>query len=98
MPPTPNFAPQLLTSGQAAQLLSVSQRTVQAWIADERIPYITLPSGQHRIPQQALLASLGGNYRLTETDLHDARVADQDVVQERVAGLERDLESASGRA
>ncbi|HEY4918012.1 MAG TPA: helix-turn-helix domain-containing protein [Solirubrobacteraceae bacterium] len=56
--------PQLLTVAQAASLLSVNERTVRRWIAGERVPYLRLPSGEYRIPQGALLASLRGNYDL----------------------------------
>ena len=57
-------APTLMTIAQAASLLAVSEKTVRRWIADERIPYLRLPGGGYRIPQGALLASLGGNYSL----------------------------------
>ncbi len=56
--------PQLLTVAQAASLLSVSERTIRRWVADEKVPYVRLPSGQIRIPQGALIASLQGNYDL----------------------------------
>jgi excisionase family DNA binding protein len=56
--------PLLLTVTQAASLLSVSDRTVRRWIKAERIPFLTLPSGEYRIPQGALLASLRGTYDL----------------------------------
>lgn len=56
--------PRLMTIAQAASLLAVSEKTVRRWIADERIPYLRLPGGGYRIPQGALLASLGGNYAL----------------------------------
>jgi len=56
--------PLLLTVTQAASLLSVSDRTIRRWIKAERIPFLTLPSGEYRIPQGALLASLSGTYDL----------------------------------
>lgn len=56
--------PLLLTVSQAASLLSVSDRTVRRWIKAERIPFLRLPTGEYRIPQGALLASLRGNYDL----------------------------------
>lgn len=69
--------PKLLTVAQAASLLAVSEKTVRRWIDDERIPYLKLPGGSYRIPQGALLASLGGNYALgDELDEIDARMAD----------------------
>lgn len=57
--------PQLLTVAQAASLLSVSERTIRRWIADEKVPYARLPGGHIRIPQSALIASLQGNYDLS---------------------------------
>ena len=69
-------APKLLTVAQAASLLAVSEKTVRRWIDGERIPYLRLPSGGYRIPQGALLASLGGNYALgDELEEIDARMA-----------------------
>jgi excisionase family DNA binding protein len=56
--------PLLLTVTQAASLLSVSDRTIRRWIEAERIPFLRLPSGEYRIPQGALLASLSGTYDL----------------------------------
>ena len=57
-------APKLITVAQAASLLAVSDKTIRRWIDGERIPYLKLPGGGYRIPQGALLASLGGNYAL----------------------------------
>jgi excisionase family DNA binding protein len=69
-------APKLLTVAQAASLLAVSEKSVRRWIDDERIPYLRLPGGGYRIPQGALLASLGGNYALgDELEEIDARMA-----------------------
>lgn len=60
--------PRLLTTGEAAELLKVSQRTILNWIHAETIPYIQLPStgarNDYRIPLQGLLSSLAGNYDL----------------------------------
>jgi len=70
-------APKLITIAQAASLLAVSEKTVRRWIKGERIPFLRLPSGGYRIPQGALLASLGGTYALgNELDELDARTAD----------------------
>lgn len=69
--------PQLLTVAQAASLLSVSERTIRRWVADEKVPYARLPGGQIRIPQGALIASLQGNYDLAaESAALEARFAD----------------------
>lgn len=56
--------PVFLTIAQAASLLKVSERTLQRWIKDDKIPYLRLPSGGYRISQAALLASLQANYDL----------------------------------
>jgi excisionase family DNA binding protein len=74
--------PQLLTVSQAARLLSVSEKTMRRWIEGNRIPYLRLPSGSYRIPQGALLASLGGTYdlaaELAELDARFGGVPDED--------------------
>jgi excisionase family DNA binding protein len=68
--------PKLLTVAQAASLLAVSEKTVRRWIDNERIPYLRLPGGGYRIPQGALLASLGKNYALgDELEEIDAHIA-----------------------
>ena len=78
-------APKLLTVAQAAKLLAVSEKTVRRWIDDERIPYLRLPGGGYRIPQGALLASLGGTDQLgDELEEIDARMAD--VTEDEVRG------------
>jgi excisionase family DNA binding protein len=75
-------APQLLTPAEAAQLLSVSPRTITNWIHDDRIPYVTLPSGGYRVPLHALLRSLGGNYDLAQ-DFRAAQDDDRDEAETR---------------
>jgi len=74
-------APKLITIAQAASLLAVSEKTVRRWIDDERIPFVRLPSGGYRIPQGALLASLGGNYALAD---------ELDELDERTGGVGED--------
>jgi excisionase family DNA binding protein len=67
MPPRqPVRAPQLLTVSAAAELLSVSTRTIHNWISQGRIPYLELPGSKatYRIPLHGLLATLRGNYDL----------------------------------
>ncbi len=78
-------SPQLITTKQAAELLSVTQRTILNWIKAEAIPYVVLPSAtsrrrqEYRIPRQALLRSLSGTYDLaTEFRNADAVVTDTD--------------------
>lgn len=59
---------QLITVQEAAELLRVSTSTVNNWIHDGLVPYIELPhSGPkptHRLPLNALLQCLSGNYDL----------------------------------
>src|SRR3954471_10505282 len=74
--------PQLLTTAEAAELLSVSVRTVQGWIKDQRIPFVQLPSGMYRIPLQALLASLGGTYDLADDVGTDAPAVDHETLHD----------------
>jgi excisionase family DNA binding protein len=75
--------PQLLTVAQAASLLRVSANTIRRWIEADRVPYLRLPTGGCRIPQDALLASLGGNYdlgdELAALDCTNPEVSDADV-------------------
>jgi len=61
---------QLITTQQAAELLQVTPHTVTNWIKEGLVPYIELPSGDgkkktYRLPLNALLQSLSGNYDLT---------------------------------
>jgi hypothetical protein len=64
-------------------MLNVSPRTVLNWIKDGAIPYVELPSGparrsEYRIPVQALLRSLAGNYDLAaEFKRADAAALDE---------------------
>jgi excisionase family DNA binding protein len=77
--------PKLLTVAQAASLLAVSEKTVRRWIDDERIPYLKLPGGGYRIPQGALLASLGGNYALGD-ELEEIDAGMAGVTEDEVRG------------
>lgn len=81
--PETAVTPQLLTVAQAARLLRVSEKTVRRWIEADRIPYLRLPSGGYRVPQGALLASLGGTYdlasELAKLDAAAGSVSDEDV-------------------
>ncbi len=76
-------APELLTVAQAASLLKVSDKTIRRWIDAEQIPFLRLPSGSYRIPQGALLASLGGTYdlagELAALDARSAGISEDDV-------------------
>jgi excisionase family DNA binding protein len=40
---------ELLTTRKVAQMLSVSQSTVERWIQLDRLPAIRLPSGHYRV-------------------------------------------------
>lgn len=82
-----------MTVKEAAALLKVSQRTIRRRIATEKLPHLKLPSGQYRIPQTSLLASLSSNYRLAEELAQlDDRFADVTENQVRSA-LSDDAES-----
>jgi excisionase family DNA binding protein len=75
---TPRSNPQLITTKAAAELLSVSPRTVLNWIRDDAIPFVELPSRgrerhEYRIPLHGLLRSLSGNYDLAA----ELRAADE---------------------
>jgi len=75
---------EFITTGQAATLLQVSQNTVGRWVREGKAPHITLPDGTHRIPREAFVASLGGNYDLA------AALAKQDecsVSEKQVCGI-----------
>lgn len=50
--------PDLLTTGEAARELSVTDETIRRWIADGLIAAITLPSGQFRIRRENVEAIL----------------------------------------
>lgn len=69
MPAVPKLRVQLLSPEQAANLLGVNVRTIQAWIDKDAIPYVELPGtgrgSSYRIPLQGLLSSLGGTYGLS---------------------------------
>lgn len=52
----------LLSTREVAELLNVSPRTVTNWIRAEKVPYVRLPGGEYRIPQEGLLESLSGTY------------------------------------
>jgi excisionase family DNA binding protein len=77
----PRISPRLITTKEAAELLNVSPRTILNWIEEGSIPYIELPSRksrkEYRIPLQALLQSLRGNYDLASElrELDDATAA-----------------------
>jgi len=66
----PKLRVQLLTAGEAADLLNVSVRTIHTWIEKDAIQYVELPrtgpKRSYRIPLQGLLSSLSGSYDLTQ--------------------------------
>ena len=86
--PSSRTRPELITTKEAARLLSVSPRTVLNWIRDDAIPYVELPGGgdqrhEYRIPLHGLLRSLSGNYDLAA----EFRAAD-DVLSDAGTGAE----------
>jgi excisionase family DNA binding protein len=50
----------LLTTTEAAKLLEVSRDTVARWIRLDQLPAVRLPSGQYRIPREAVERLLRG--------------------------------------
>jgi len=87
--PTVASQPKLLSTTQAADLLSVSRRTILNWIETGKVPYVRLPGGDYRVPLSGLLASLSGTYRLDQEiralDERYAGLSDEDV-QATLAG------------
>jgi excisionase family DNA binding protein len=71
-------APRLLTTLEAADMLTVSRCTVLRWIDAGSIPYLEMPAAdggvQYRIPLQGLLSSLASLYDI-EGDLRRADAA-----------------------
>jgi Helix-turn-helix domain len=70
----------LVTVQEAADLLRVDSTTINGWINKGLVPYIELPgTGErksHRLPLNALLQSLSGNYDLQpHIDVVDKKVA-----------------------
>lgn len=53
-------APRLLTASQVADILDVAPETVLSWARSEKIPCITLPSGQRRFKREVVDAILAG--------------------------------------
>lgn len=47
-----------MTAAQVAGRLKVSRKTVYRWIAEGRLPTVTIPSGRRRVPADALEAAL----------------------------------------
>lgn len=59
--------PVLMTVDETADLLNIEKVEVLKWIEEDRIPFVELPSGEepiYRIPTAALVARLGGKYKL----------------------------------
>jgi len=65
--------PALLTARQVSELLSVPQRTIQRWVAEERLPALRIAKTT-RIPADAIAALLspvtGGGSPYSGTDLN----------------------------
>lgn len=51
----------LLTTGEAARKLAVTEETIRRWIGEERLAAIRLPSGQYRVRAAAIDAILNGD-------------------------------------
>jgi len=47
--PIGGTAPRLISVAEAAEILRVTEDALRAWIATDRISYVTLPSGEHRL-------------------------------------------------
>lgn len=73
----------LLSTEEVAELLHVSQRTVQNWTKQDKIPYLKLPGGELRIPLQGLLASISGTYDLATAmaKVDEMQISDEDVAE-----------------
>jgi excisionase family DNA binding protein len=95
--------PRLVSVEEAASLLAVADTTVRNWIKKDAIPYIVLPGAgtrkQYRIPLQALLTTLAGNYDLV-ADLRSLdRAFGGDADEERKGAADRVLrEQTAARA
>jgi excisionase family DNA binding protein len=57
---THNEAPQLLKMAEAAEYLNISVRTLQRYIADEKLAVVRLPGGLPRIRRADLDAMVDG--------------------------------------
>ncbi len=55
----------LLTEEEAATKVMVSPDLLRRWIGDGRVPYVTLPDGQVRLPTPALEDAVAGDHALT---------------------------------
>lgn len=44
----------LVSTGEAAELLGVSSQTIRDWVRAKRLKAVELPSGQLRIPQDEI--------------------------------------------
>lgn len=51
-------SPDLLTAGEVAQLLGVSDETVRRWTREKRIRFVTLPTGRLRFDRSDVEALL----------------------------------------
>lgn len=95
MPQLTGSRPRLLTTKEAADLLRVSQRTITQWIAEDRIPYVRLPSSSDRqsfrIPLAGLLRTLSGNFDLArELEMLDKQTAAANLTEEQVMDIFKD--------
>jgi putative resolvase len=49
---TPTMSGELITTAEAARLLSVSQTTIDRWIRLGHLRAVRLPSGRYRVPRE----------------------------------------------
>jgi excisionase family DNA binding protein len=56
--------PCLISIDEAAAVLSVSPRTILAWIASEDVPFVETPNGGYKLPLHGLVRSLPRLYDL----------------------------------
>lgn len=53
----------LLTPGEAAEVLRIGKSTMYRWVKESKVPYIRLPSGDVRIDEKELDAWLADRSR-----------------------------------
>lgn len=77
----------LITPQEAAELLRVSNQTINNWISEDKVPYVELPGGRKRLPLGALIQSLSGNYDL----LPDLELADKSTAEAQLPDVPTEI-------